>query len=104
MCTFLSSSCVFSCAFFLFVLLYSGLLIVVLFYFIIITEMLMYFLIRERKGVGLDGKGGEMELEGVMEGETVDRIHCINMFLIKEKMLKPIKKLVNLGLGRMLNS
>jgi hypothetical protein len=30
----------------------------------------MYFLIRERKGVGLDGKGGEMELEGVMEGET----------------------------------
>lgn len=70
MCTFLSSSCVFSCAFFLFVLLYSGLLIVVLFYFIIITEMLMYFLIRERKGVGLDGKGGEMELEGVMEGET----------------------------------
>lgn len=34
-------------------------------------------LMRDRKGVDLDGRGGGKELGGVGEEETVIRIHCL---------------------------
>ena len=44
------------------------------------------FIMRERKGVNLDGRGGREDLGGVRGGETVIGIYCKkNHFQLKMK-------------------
>lgn len=50
-----------------------------LIHFIIISWMPVRFLIRHKKSMGQDGRGGVKELEGV-RGEEI-RIHCKKMSL-----------------------
>lgn len=56
---------------------YSNVFIFVLFYFIVMPYRSVYFLLRDRKWVGLDGREIGEKLGGV-EGE-------LNLFAIKEK-------------------
>lgn len=63
----------------LFVLPNYDVLLIVLFHFIIIHYKPVCFLMRSRKDVDLDGKGGREELRGVELGETAIRIYCIRI-------------------------
>lgn len=51
--------------------------------------MPIYFLMRERKKVGLDVRGGREKLGGIEGGETLTKIYCMKkiIFFNKRKML-----------------
>lgn len=46
--------------------------------FISFSEMLVCFLARNRKGIDTVGLTGQEEIEGIGEGEIINKVSCIN--------------------------